>query len=118
MLRTAGPDRPPVVVASTGRFRSTSMARPVSVFMIAKACAPASATAVATGRMSVNVRRQFDNQRQGTALAHGLRNCAGHGRLGAEVETVGHVRAGYVELKGGYPRYAVQHFGDSNVLFQ
>ena len=53
MLRTAGPERPPVAVASTGRFCSMSIARPESVFMMARACAPASATAVATGRMSV-----------------------------------------------------------------
>jgi len=53
--RMAGPERPPVVLASFGRRVCTSMAIPTSVLMRESASAPASAAALAIARMSVTL---------------------------------------------------------------
>src|SRR6266545_7905397 len=51
--RIAGPDRPPVIPASTGRIVVVSIAMPSSVLIIDRPSAPASTQERATATMSV-----------------------------------------------------------------
>ena len=51
--RIAGPDRPPVTPASTGRIVSVSIAMPSSVLIIDRPSAPADTHARAIATMSV-----------------------------------------------------------------
>ena len=57
--RTAGPDRPPVFIFSTGRRVFTSMRIPRRVLMSERASAPAPATARAISVMSVTLGESF-----------------------------------------------------------
>ena len=57
--RTAGPDRPPVFIFSTGCRVFTSMRIPRRVLMSERASAPAPATARAISVMSVTLGESF-----------------------------------------------------------
>ena len=56
---TAGPDRPPVVLAMTGRRVRRSMRMPISVLIRLRPSAPASAQALAMATMSVTLGDSF-----------------------------------------------------------
>ena len=59
--RIAGPDRPPVVPASTGRMVSVSIAMPSNVLIIESPSAPAATQARAIATMSVTSGDSFAN---------------------------------------------------------
>ena len=59
--RIAGPDRPPVVPASTGRIVTVSIVMPSSVLIIDSPSAPAAMQARAIATMSVTSGDSFAN---------------------------------------------------------